>query len=106
MVVGTLANGPQRFNELKRRIGAAAHRMLTLTLGNMERDGLVTRTGFSTIPLRVDYEQTPLGHGLTTPPGERAAWAEAHPPAMENARRVHGARRASPAFAFEQTGTP
>jgi DNA-binding HxlR family transcriptional regulator len=67
MVVGALSHGPLRFNALMRRIGGVSHRMLTLTLRGLERDGLVRRTPFATIPPRVDYELTPLGHSLIEP---------------------------------------
>ncbi|WP_204302832.1 winged helix-turn-helix transcriptional regulator, partial [Stenotrophomonas maltophilia] len=63
----TLGDGPKRFNELKRIIDGISQRMLTLTLRGLERDGLVTRTVFPTIPPRVDYELTELGRGLADP---------------------------------------
>ena len=56
LVIMMLIDGPMRFNELKRKIGGISQRMLTLTLRGLERDGLVTRTMFPTIPPRVDYE--------------------------------------------------
>src|SRR5580704_14713821 len=58
LVVSTLGEGPKRFNELRRALGSISQRMLTLTLRGLERDGLVTRTVFPTIPPRVDYELT------------------------------------------------
>ena len=66
-----LIDGPVRFNELKRKIGGISQRMLTLTLRGLERDGLVTRTIFPTIPPRVDYELTDLGRGLAAGAGAR-----------------------------------
>ena len=57
-VIMMLDGGPLRFNELKRMVGGISQRMLTLTLRGLERDGLVTRTVFPTIPPRVDYELT------------------------------------------------
>src|SRR5271167_3623231 len=66
-VIMMLGDGPKRFNELKRMIGGISQRMLTLTLRGLERDGLVTRTVFPTIPPRVDYELTELGRGLVNP---------------------------------------
>src|SRR5205809_5335861 len=54
LVVSTLGDGPKRFNELRRALGSISQRMLTLTLRGLERDGLVTRTIFPTIPPRVD----------------------------------------------------
>ena len=67
LVIMMLIDGPVRFNELKRKIGGISQRMLTLTLRGLERDGLVTRTIFPTIPPRVDYELTDLGRGLAQP---------------------------------------
>lgn len=67
LVVTTLGDGPKRFNELRRALGSISQRMLTLTLRGLERDGLVTRTVFPTIPPRVDYELTKLGHSLLAP---------------------------------------
>src|SRR3984893_16134990 len=66
-VIMLLGKGPRRFNELKRMVGGISQRMLTLTLRGLERDGLVTRTVFPTIPPRVDYELTDLGRGLSKP---------------------------------------
>src|ERR1700756_5737291 len=68
-VIMMLDEGPKRFNELKRMIGGISQRMLTLTLRGLERDGLVTRTVFPTIPPRVDYELTTLGRSLWEPVG-------------------------------------
>jgi len=75
LVVTRLGNGPLRFNELRRAIGGISQRMLTLTLRGLERDGLVTRTVFPTIPPRVDYELTPLGRDLLEPVSALGAWA-------------------------------
>src|SRR6266849_9208185 len=69
LVVSTLGDGPKRFNELRRALGSISQRMLTLTLRGLERDGLVTRTVFATVPPRVDYELTELGHSLLTTVG-------------------------------------
>ena len=67
LVVQTLGEGPRRFNELRREIPSVSQRMLTLTLRNLERDGLVNRTVTPTIPPRVDYELTELGQSLQKP---------------------------------------
>ena len=86
LVIMLLGSGPRRFNELKRMIGGISQRMLTLTLRGLERDGLVTRTIFPTIPPRVDYELTDLGRGLSTPVKALGAWAHEHQPEIESAR--------------------
>lgn len=86
LVVMTLSDGPRRFNELKRIIGGISQRMLTFTLRGLERDGLVTRTMFPTIPPRVDYELTDLGRSLHVPVMALGTWAFAHLPEIQEAR--------------------
>src|ERR1700749_1904457 len=85
-VIMKLGGGPLRFNELKRMIGGISQRMLTLTLRGLERDGLVTRTAFPTIPPRVDYELTDLGRGLAKPVQALGQWAFEHQPEIQGAR--------------------
>ena len=87
LVVATLGDGPKRFNELRRALGSISQRMLTLTLRALERDGLVTRTLFPTIPPRVDYELTRLGHSLLEPVSSLSLWARQNRSAIEAARR-------------------
>ena len=86
MVVGTLSKGPMRFNAMMRTIGGVSHRMLTLTLRGLERDGLVKRTVFPTVPPKVEYELTALGSSLIEPLKALAIWAQEHRPAVEAAR--------------------
>ena len=78
LIVAILGDGPKRFNEIKRMVGGISQRMLTLTLRGLERDGLVTRTVFPTVPPRVDYELTALGRSLWTPVEALGTWARAH----------------------------
>ncbi|WP_441236654.1 winged helix-turn-helix transcriptional regulator [Bradyrhizobium sp. 930_D9_N1_4] len=85
-VIMNLSDGPKRFNELKRTINGISQRMLTLTLRGLERDGLVTRTIFPTIPPRVDYELTDLGRGLQEPVKALGQWAFDHQPQIAAAR--------------------
>jgi DNA-binding HxlR family transcriptional regulator len=85
-VIMMLGDGPRRFNELKRMVGGISQRMLTLTLRGLERDGLVTRTVFPTIPPRVDYELTDLGHGLCEPVKALGEWAKDHQSEIEGSR--------------------
>jgi DNA-binding HxlR family transcriptional regulator len=87
LVVWTLGGGPKRFNELRKALGSISQRMLTLTLRALERDGLVTRTVFPTIPPRVDYELTKLGRSLLVPVSELGLWARKNRPAIQNARQ-------------------
>ena len=86
LVVQTLADGPRRFNELRRAIPSVSQRMLTLTLRNLERDGIVSRTVTPTIPPRVDYELTDLGKSLQKPICGLANWA------LENVDAIHAAQ--------------
>src|ERR687887_2804334 len=87
LVVTVLGDGPKRFNELRRALRSISQRMLTLTLRCLERDGLVTRTVFPTIPPRVDYELTRLGHSLLDPVSSLSLWARRNRAAIEAARR-------------------
>ena len=86
MVVGHLTHKTMRFNELRHSIGGISQRMLTLTLRNLERDGLVNRTVTPTIPPRVDYELTELGRSLQKPICGLATWA------MDNVGAIHAAQ--------------
>lgn len=86
LVVQTLGQGPKRFNELRREIPAVSQRMLTLTLRNLERDGLVSRTVTPSIPPRVDYELTELGQSLQKPICGLAGWAK------DNVEAIHEAQ--------------
>jgi len=87
LVVGVLGGGPKRFSEIRRALGSISQRMLTLTLRGLERDGLVTRTVFPTIPPRVDYELTKLGRSLLKPVNGLGLWARQNRAAIEDARR-------------------
>jgi DNA-binding HxlR family transcriptional regulator len=86
LIVMVLGNGPKRFNEIRRLIHGISQRMLTLTLRSLERDGLVTRTAFPTIPPRVDYELTALGLALLLPISGLGEWAYANRAKIEDAR--------------------
>jgi DNA-binding HxlR family transcriptional regulator len=86
LVVGTLGEGKKRFSELRRSIDGISQRMLTLTLRALERDGLVTRTAFPTIPPRVEYELTKHGRTLLEPIQGLAAWAFENRTAIQSAR--------------------
>jgi DNA-binding HxlR family transcriptional regulator len=86
LLIRMLGAGPLRFNELKHRVEGISQRMLTLTLRGLERDGLVTRTVFATVPPRVDYELTPLGRTLLVPVQALASWADGHREDIQNAR--------------------
>jgi DNA-binding HxlR family transcriptional regulator len=86
LVVSTLGEGSRRFNELRREIPSISQRMLTLTLRNLERDGLVSRTVTPSIPPRVDYELTELGCSLLKPVNALEQWA------LANVEQIHAAQ--------------
>jgi DNA-binding HxlR family transcriptional regulator len=100
MLLGS--GGPRRFNEMKRLIGGISQRMLVLTLRGLERDGMVTRTMYPTIPVRVEYELTELGRSLREPVLALGTWAYGHLPEIEAARARFDDR--DPAGSFEKTG--
>lgn len=93
MAVGALSGGPIRFNAIMRRIGGVSHRMLTLTLRGLERDGMVRRTAFPTIPPKVEYELTPLGRSLTEPLATLLHWGQEHSLEIETARKMFDDQR-------------
>lgn len=87
LIVGALATqGVMRFNALQREIPGVSHKVLTTTLRALERDGLVSRTAFATIPRRVDYELTELGQSLHEPLLTLATWARARQSLIEASR--------------------
>ena len=94
LLVNALADGPRRHSELRRRIAGVSQKMLTQTLRTLERDGLVKRTVTAAVPVRVDYELTPLGRSLAPVLGALKAWAET------NIEHIMAARDA-----YELTGT-
>jgi len=93
LIIVMLRDRGYRFNELKRGIDGISQRMLTLTLRNMERDGLVTRTVTPSIPPRVDYELTEIGRSLAGPVKILGDWA------FEN---LHGIAASQAAFDARQ----
>lgn len=92
LIVMILASGPRRFNELKRLVDGISQRMLTLTLRNLERDGFVTRTVTPSIPPRVDYALTDLGHSLRVPVSALGQWVTENIATIEGARAAFDAR--------------
>jgi DNA-binding HxlR family transcriptional regulator len=87
LVVTVLGSSPKRFNEIRRGLGSISQRMLTLTLRGLERDGLATRTVYPTVPPRVEYELTKLGHSLLEPVSCLGLWARQNRAAIHEARR-------------------
>ena len=96
LVIAALGDGPRRHGELARRIAGVSQKMLTQTLRALERDGLVTRTVTASVPVRVDYALTPLGHDLGPVMRAIKTWAEANMDQVFAARAEFDARPVSP----------
>ncbi|MGR6918223.1 winged helix-turn-helix transcriptional regulator [[Actinomadura] parvosata] len=88
ILIGLLDQGPMRFTELLRTAPGISRRMLSLTLRNLERDGLVTRKVLPEIPPRVEYELTPFGGTLSEPVLALARWAADHEDTIRANRRA------------------
>jgi DNA-binding HxlR family transcriptional regulator len=106
LVVGALEQGPLRYNEIRRTIDGISQRMLTLTLKQLECDGLVNRTMYPTIPPRVDYELTELGRNLMVPLRSLYEWAVKHRPVMLAARKKFAERQRLTALQQRRFTTP
>jgi DNA-binding HxlR family transcriptional regulator len=91
LVVGLLRDDPLRFTELQRRVDGISHRMLTQTLRNLERDGLVSRKAYAEIPPRVEYTATELGRSLAEPVLGLVGWAAANHEQITAARDTYDA---------------
>ncbi|MBM2614383.1 helix-turn-helix transcriptional regulator [Actinoplanes sp. LDG1-06] len=92
LVVATLDGDRVRFTDLQHQIPGISQRMLTLTLRNLERDGLVSREVHAEVPPRVEYELTPMGRSLIPPALALAGWAMEHVPSIEASRAAYGKR--------------
>ncbi len=88
LIVMGLSSGPRRFNEMKRDVAGISQRMLTLTLRGLERDGLVSRRVFDTVPPKVEYSLTELGRSLQGPVMALGEWA------MANKADIHASQQA------------
>ena len=89
-----------RFSELRRRVEGVTQKVLTQTLRGLERDGLVTRTVYPTVPVTVEYRLTALGRSLATAVSVIKAWAYENIEEIERARdRYDQAAAAQPAVA-------
>jgi DNA-binding HxlR family transcriptional regulator len=86
LILPSLARGPRRNNELMRLVGGVSQKMLTQTLRELQRNGLVERTDYREIPPRVDYKLTQLGRSLSEPILALDRWAEKHFQEVEAAR--------------------
>ncbi|WP_017981780.1 winged helix-turn-helix transcriptional regulator [Amycolatopsis methanolica] len=93
LVVATLDDQRMRFTELQQRIPGVSQRMLSLTLRNLERDGLVSRTAYAEVPPRVEYALTDVGRTLIEPAVRLAEWAVEHDPDIERSQRAFDEQR-------------
>ena len=86
LLVMTLASGPRRFNQLRREVSDISQKMLTQTLRDLQRDGMVARRVYDTKPPSVEYRLTELGESIIVPFGHLIQWAG------DNHRRIGAAR--------------
>ena len=93
LVIALLEHRTLRFTELRRRIDGISQRMLTVTLRQLERDGLVRRTVHPVVPPRVDYALTPLGSTLHATIQALVTWTEAHQNEIAAARAEYDGHR-------------
>jgi DNA-binding HxlR family transcriptional regulator len=93
LVLYALGTGTLRFTQLRTRVEGISQKMLTQTLRGLERDGIVSRTVYPTVPATVEYALTPLGHGLTDVIAGIRAWAYEH---MDDISAARAAYTASP----------
>lgn len=96
LLVTALAGGPRRHGELRATVAGISQKMLTQTLRELERDGLVRRTVTAEVPVRVDYEITRLGHTLVPVLRALKDWSEGHIEEVLAARDVYDAGRQAP----------
>ena len=94
VIISLSEYGTLRFNELKRNLGIS-QRMLSRTLRELERDGLVNRTYYPTIPPKVEYSLTPMGESFREPVNALGHWALENLTAIDTARETYDAAKES-----------
>ena len=92
LVIGALENETKRFGQLRREIGGVSQKMLTQTLRGLERDGLVARVVYASVPPKVEYSLTKLGRTLVRTLEAIRQWSEKHIEDVLKARKVYGGR--------------
>ncbi|MEV0174132.1 helix-turn-helix domain-containing protein [Streptomyces sp. NPDC050803] len=95
LLIAVVESGPLRYTELQRQVPGISQRMLTLTLRQLQEDGLITRTAYAEVPPRVEYSLTPLGRGLHEIVTSLVGWAADH----HDEIRAHRARAGAAATA-------
>ena len=93
LLLGILASGPMRFNAILRELDGLSQKMLSQVLKSLERDGLVTRTAYPTVPVSVEYAITPLGQTLTATLEKLRMWAVDNIETVLNAQREYDDKR-------------
>jgi DNA-binding HxlR family transcriptional regulator len=95
LVISLLSAGePRRFSELRRAIEGISQKMLTQTLRDLERDGLISRKIYPEVPPRVEYTLTALGETLCVPIAQLGEWARGHVDEVKHAQAAFDARTA------------
>lgn len=89
LIIGLLLGGPRRFGELRRDIEGVSQKMLTQTLRSLERDGIVNREVFASVPPKVEYSLTTLGASLAGKLDELRIWAEGNIEAVLSNRQLY-----------------
>lgn len=93
LTLKSLSEGPKRYSEVSRQLAGVSQKMLTQTLRSLERDGMLIRTVTPSVPVRVDYELTPLGTSLSSILGQLKSWAEQHMSEVDGARADYDSRQ-------------
>jgi DNA-binding HxlR family transcriptional regulator len=91
LILNHLRGGPVRFNQIRRTIKGISQKVLSQTLKKLERDGLISRSVFATVPVTVEYALTPLGRTLTDTIAALAHWAEDNIQAVLAAQQAYDA---------------
>ena len=93
LILFALADGPDRFNSIKRRVEGISQKMLTQTLRDIEREGYISRTVYAEVPVRVEYALTDLGKELTKPLYDLVTWAREHHTTIKQSRDMYDSKK-------------
>lgn len=95
LILHSFHGQPMRYSALQRAVDGISQKVLTATLRNLEKNGIITRVVFPVIPPKVEYSLTPLGVSLLDTLETLSGWAEAHAPSVEKARQEYIERQSS-----------